>query len=90
MKERIADLDEKFEEGMTNVVSDPEHSFEVGKLICKISDELQIEHSMAKGYLLQAYSGFFIGLHDRAFEYVNMALPIFIKYPPETEIKVRN
>ena len=80
MKERIADLDEKFEEGMTNVVSDPEHSFEVGKLICKISDELQIEHSMAKGYLLQAYSGFFIGLHDRAFEYVNMALPIFIKY----------
>ncbi|MBL6667973.1 MAG: tetratricopeptide repeat protein [Crocinitomicaceae bacterium] len=80
MEERIADLDEKFEEGMTNVVSDPEHSFEVGKLICKISDELQIEHSMAKGYLLQAYSGFFIGLHDRAFEYVNMALPIFIKY----------
>lgn len=80
MEERIADLDEKFEEGMTNVVSDPEHSFEVGKLICKISDELQIEHSMAKGYLLQSYSGFFIGLHDRAFEYVNMALPIFIKY----------
>lgn len=80
MEERVSDLNEKFEKGMTLVVSDPEQSFKLGKLICKISDELQIEHSMAKGYLLQAYSGFFIGLHDRAYEYVNIALPIFIKY----------
>ena len=80
MEERVSDLNEKFEKGMTLVVSDPEQSFKLGKQICKISDELQIEHSMAKGYLLQAYSGFFIGLHDRAYEYVNIALPIFIKY----------
>ena len=80
MEDRIADLDEKFEKGMTLVVSDPEQSFKLGKLICEISGELQIEHSMAKGYLLQAYSGFFIGLHDRAYEYVNIALPIFIKH----------
>tara|TARA_B100000767_G_C19759867_1_gene534688 strand:+ start:219 stop:2708 length:2490 start_codon:yes stop_codon:yes gene_type:complete len=80
MEERIADLDAEFDKGMTNVVSDPEQSFESGKLICKISDELKSEHSMAKGYLLQAYSGFFLGIHDRAFEYINIALPIFVKY----------
>ena len=80
MEDRITELDEKFEKGMTQVVSEPEQSYKIGKLICKISSELKIEHSMAKGYLLQAYSGFFIGLHDRAYEYVNIALPIFIKY----------
>ena len=79
MEERIADLNEKFEEGMTNVISNPEQSFELGKVICEIAGELKIEHSMAKGYLLQAYSGFFLGLHDKAFEYVNVALPIFIE-----------
>ena len=79
MEERIAGLNEKFEEGMTNVISNPEQSFELGKVICEIAGELKIEHSMAKGYLLQAYSGFFLGLHDKAFEYVNVALPIFIK-----------
>jgi hypothetical protein len=59
MEERIADLNEKFEEGMTNVISNPELVFELGKVICEIAGELKIEHSMAKGYLLQAYSGFF-------------------------------
>ena len=80
MEERIADLNDKFEDGMTKVVDNPEQSFQTGKLICKISDELKLEHSMAKGHLLQAYSGFFLGIHDRAFESVNIALPIFIKY----------
>tara|TARA_B100001057_G_scaffold376489_2_gene381659 strand:+ start:7892 stop:10384 length:2493 start_codon:yes stop_codon:yes gene_type:complete len=80
MDDRIADLNEKFEEGMTKVTSNPEQSFKTGKLICKISDEFKLEHSMAKGHLLQAYSGFFLGIHDRAFESVNIALPIFIKY----------
>ena len=46
MEERVSDLNEKFEKGMTLVVSDPEQSFKLGKQICKISDELQIEHSM--------------------------------------------
>ena len=62
MEERIADLNDKFEDGMSKVVDYPEQSFQTGKLICKISDELKLEHSMAKGHLLQAYSGFFLVL----------------------------
>ena len=54
MEERIADLNDKFEDGMTKVIDNPEQSFQTGKLICKISDELKLEHSMAKGHLLQA------------------------------------
>ena len=80
MEDKIADLEVRFEHGMTSVNSDPEQSFQSGKFICKVSDEIQSEHWMAKGYLLQAYSGFFLGVHDRSFEYVNIALPIFIKY----------
>ena len=80
MEDKIADLEVRFEHGMTSVNSDPEQSFQSGKFICKVSDEIQSEHCMAKGYLLQAYSGFFLGVHDRSFEYVNIALPIFIKY----------
>ena len=52
---------------MTSIFSNPEQTFELGQEMCKISGELQIEHSMAKGYILQAYLGFFLELDDKAF-----------------------
>lgn len=52
---------------MTSIFSNPEQTFELGQEMCKISGELQIEHSMAKDYILQAYLGFFLEIDDKAF-----------------------
>lgn len=79
MHNQISEIDRRFEKGMENVLSSPETSFELGKEICKIAKEIKHENSLAKGYLLQGYSGFFLGLHGRSFEFTHIALPIFIK-----------
>tara|TARA_B110000093_G_C12971823_1_gene412994 strand:- start:2720 stop:5218 length:2499 start_codon:yes stop_codon:yes gene_type:complete len=75
-----SNIDIHFEKGMTMVLSEPEKSYKTGEEIAQISTETDNEHLLAKGYLLKAYSGFFLGLYKKSFELVNAAIPIFIHH----------
>jgi hypothetical protein len=44
MEDKIADSEVRVEHGMTSVNSDLEQSFQSGKFIWKVSDEIQSEH----------------------------------------------
>lgn len=74
------EINKTFEESMLLVLSEPEKTFAIGKDIKLKAKMLNDELLLAKGHLLQSFSGFFLGVHEISFEYVNIALPIFIKF----------
>ena len=80
MESKIIELNKKFEDGMVLVLTKSEKAFNIGKSIKLQGEELNDELIIAKGYLLQSFSGFFLGVHELSFEYVNIALQIFIKF----------
>ena len=80
MESKIKELNKKFEDGMVLVLTEPEKTFNIGKSVKLQGEELNDELIIAKGYLLQSFSGFFLGVHELSFEYVNIALQIFLKF----------
>ena len=80
MESKIKELNKKFENGMVLALTEPEKTFNIGKSLKLQGEELNYELIIAKGYLLQSFSGFFLGVHELSFEYVNIALQIFIKF----------
>ena len=74
------EINKTFEQSMLLVLSEPEKTFAIGKDIKLKAKMLNDELLLAKGHLLQSFSGFFLGVHEISFEYVNIALPIFIKF----------
>ncbi|MDA9987217.1 GAF domain-containing protein [Crocinitomicaceae bacterium] len=80
MSSNTKKINHKFEEAMLLVLNEPERTFDIGRDLLAEAKSSKDELSIAKAYLLQSFSGFFLGIHGLSFEYVNQALPIFIKY----------
>ena len=68
MESKIKELNKKFEDGMVLVLTEPEKTFNIGKSIKLQGEELNDELVLARGYLLQSFSGFFLGVHELSFE----------------------
>ncbi len=80
MEDSRENINTLFEKGMANSITDPKSSFKLGDRILEISKETNSEQGIAEAYLLKAYSGQFLGIHAQAYEFVNLALPVFIRY----------
>ena len=80
MSSNTKKINHKFEEAMLLVLNEPERTFDIGRDLLAEAKSIKDELSIAKAYLLQSFSGFFLGIHGLSFEYVNQALPIFIKH----------
>jgi len=73
-------IDKIFTNGMNNSISNPKEAYRIGEELFDLSSSIQYDHGIAKSYLLKAYSGQFLGFHSQAYAYLNLALPIFVKY----------
>jgi len=74
------EIDEIFTNGIKNAISNPQESYKLGEEIFNLSSKITYEYGIAKSYLLKAYAGQFLGTYAEAYGYVNLALPVFIKY----------
>lgn len=80
MEEVKEEIDKIFTNGIKNSISNPKESYNLSEEIYNLSNKIKYEHGIAKSYLLKAYAGQFLGTYAQAYEFVNLALPIFIKY----------
>ena len=80
MQEVKEEIDEIFTNGIKDSFSNPHESYKLGEKVFNLSSKINYEQGIAKSYLLKAYAGQFLGTYAQAYEFVNLALPIFIKY----------